>query len=402
MIVKYPPDPYAVTEADGANVVLGALADAAVVTDASGTLSGKLRGIVKLLLNLTNGTQKTQIVDNLGNDVASITHDSKHWLQVVNLPAGWAISDGSLTGHEVGSSHGFNGTVGTTREDIWAVGGDYVFPTSAITMRLIGAAADAGTLVTSGTATGGTTTTLIDTGKNFIALGVLVGDFVLNDTDVVAGIVVTIDSAIQLTINPQQLLTYSGKAYRVGRVASTGAAVVEVHGLDATYAEISEFVIMNGIAPGVNTTKQYLRRNNTHIMYVGTGRHAAGNIDLQNTAGTVTYDRIELGENGSATCVYTVPLGFNLFMTNWKAGSAGTKTIEFYLESNTDYHDRAYIPAGAMIEHDTLMVAAGTEYGDFEQLPMLFPEKADILVSGNTFSTTGEGNASFRFWLEPI
>ena len=136
-------------------------------------------------------------------------------------------------------------------------------------------------------------------------------------------------------------------------------------------------------------------------MYVGTGRHAAGNIDLQAVGGGVTYDRIEAGENGSATCVYTVPLGFSLFMINWKAGSAGTKTIEFYLESNTDYHDRAYIPGGAMIEHDTLMVAAGTEYGNFDALPMLFPEKADILVSGNTFATTGEGNASFRFWLEP-
>ena len=48
----------AVTEADGANVTLGAEADAAVVTDAAGTISGKLRGMVKLLaaaVNLTYG-----------------------------------------------------------------------------------------------------------------------------------------------------------------------------------------------------------------------------------------------------------------------------------------------------------------------------------------------------------
>ena len=37
----------AVTIADGADVTQGALADAAVVTDTSGTLSGKLRGLVK-------------------------------------------------------------------------------------------------------------------------------------------------------------------------------------------------------------------------------------------------------------------------------------------------------------------------------------------------------------------
>ena len=40
----------AVTIADGANVVEGALADAAVVTDTSGSLSGKLRGLLVVLL----------------------------------------------------------------------------------------------------------------------------------------------------------------------------------------------------------------------------------------------------------------------------------------------------------------------------------------------------------------
>jgi|GEM_PF-3306957 len=41
---------YPSTVADGANVVLGAVADAAVSTDAAGTISAKLRGIVKLLV----------------------------------------------------------------------------------------------------------------------------------------------------------------------------------------------------------------------------------------------------------------------------------------------------------------------------------------------------------------
>ena len=40
------------TIADGADVVEGALADAAVVTDANGTVSGKLRGLVKILADI--------------------------------------------------------------------------------------------------------------------------------------------------------------------------------------------------------------------------------------------------------------------------------------------------------------------------------------------------------------
>lgn len=42
---------HAVTTIDGGNVAQGATTDAAVVTDTTGTISGKLRGIVKLLLD---------------------------------------------------------------------------------------------------------------------------------------------------------------------------------------------------------------------------------------------------------------------------------------------------------------------------------------------------------------
>src|SRR5581483_10717971 len=39
----------AATIADGADVTQGAIADAAVASDANGTISGKLRGLVKIL-----------------------------------------------------------------------------------------------------------------------------------------------------------------------------------------------------------------------------------------------------------------------------------------------------------------------------------------------------------------
>ena len=82
-------------------------------------------------------------------------------------------------------------------------------------------------MITSGTSTGGSTTTLIDTGKNFVTLGVVAGDFVLNDADVSLGTVVTIDSATQITFQPTALLTYAIKAYRIARAGGTGAAVLE-------------------------------------------------------------------------------------------------------------------------------------------------------------------------------
>jgi hypothetical protein len=42
----------AVTIADGANVVEGALADAAIITDTTGTINGKLRGLVKIFADI--------------------------------------------------------------------------------------------------------------------------------------------------------------------------------------------------------------------------------------------------------------------------------------------------------------------------------------------------------------
>lgn len=53
----------AVSIADGSNVVEGALADAAVVTDTSGTLSGKLRGLVKMFASVWDSANGRLKVD---------------------------------------------------------------------------------------------------------------------------------------------------------------------------------------------------------------------------------------------------------------------------------------------------------------------------------------------------
>jgi hypothetical protein len=44
------------TTADGGNIVLGATTDAAVSTDTTGTISGKLRGLVKIFADVWNST----------------------------------------------------------------------------------------------------------------------------------------------------------------------------------------------------------------------------------------------------------------------------------------------------------------------------------------------------------
>lgn len=53
----------AMTIADGADAAVGATTDAAVVTDANGTLSGKLRGLVKILASVWNSVSNALRVE---------------------------------------------------------------------------------------------------------------------------------------------------------------------------------------------------------------------------------------------------------------------------------------------------------------------------------------------------
>ena len=61
-----------VSESDGANVVLGATTDAAVISNATGTISSKLRGIVAILANVWDSVNGRLRVD--GSGVIQPTH----------------------------------------------------------------------------------------------------------------------------------------------------------------------------------------------------------------------------------------------------------------------------------------------------------------------------------------
>jgi hypothetical protein len=67
---------HAVTEEDGSNVAIGATTDAAVVTDAAGSLSAKLRGLIKLLVDKITVNLSTDADSAIGK-VKIMAHDSE-------------------------------------------------------------------------------------------------------------------------------------------------------------------------------------------------------------------------------------------------------------------------------------------------------------------------------------
>jgi len=83
---------------------------------------------------------------------------------------GHLIGEGLVPGHKPFLRLGYNPEVSNVEETIWSAGGSYVWPTAEMGMEVVsGSADDTGTSIHSGTSTGGSTTTLVDTGADFTA-----------------------------------------------------------------------------------------------------------------------------------------------------------------------------------------------------------------------------------------
>ena len=112
-----------------------------------------------------------------------------------------AISEGLVPGHFALNKFGHNSLVAANNETVWDVSNDYPWQSAA---ELIQTAStdvdDQGLLRSSGVATGGTKTTLIDTTADFIITdSVAVGDLLINDTNSEHAIITAITAT---TITP--------------------------------------------------------------------------------------------------------------------------------------------------------------------------------------------------------
>lgn len=204
------------------------------------------------------------------------------------------VKRGFYNGITQGNKFGRNGDIGTatTPEDIWNGGGVYTGfnPTSGDNIEVFSSStSDVGALVTSGTATGGTTTTIVDSGAAFITDGVAIGDIVLNDTDGFHGIVSSVDSETQLSVyvwrdgrDADTLSPASGDSYRIATASSTGAAVMEIKSpLDSNYNQLTnEYVILNGTTSVINTG-DFLRCTSATVILAGSAGHNVGSLTVR-------------------------------------------------------------------------------------------------------------------------
>ncbi len=247
--------------------------------------------------------------------VAPYVMPYEYWLEVAK---------GTVPGVSYVNKLGRNPEIdtGTDPEDIWDAGGLWVAPTQARIHDVASAnAADAGTLVSNGTATGGSLTSLVDTGADFVSDGSAVNDILLNDTNGDFGYVTAV-AAEQLTVTSMTPdgdspgnANVAGNSYRVVTPASTGMAVIKLHKyLDADFAEQNEFIIMNGASNVATSIATRITR--MFGVLSGTGLTNAGNITATARTDSTVTAQINAGQGQTLMAVFTIPAGRRGYMFN--------------------------------------------------------------------------------------
>lgn len=306
-------DQVSVATGQGAGATIGAVADAAVVTDANGTISGKLRGIIKLLVDKI--TIKVDGVTQVGGQ-----------LPVVNQPYLFAVAEGDIAGHTL--------------------------------LRKLGRAP-------------GVSTTLID--------------------------VCVTNAVIPMIGAEMQMSLKSTSANDDGNPAGTGAQIVSIDYLDDAYVEHTEDVTLDGTTWVDTVASDFFRIQSMHVKAAGTGGLAAGTITLVDKATrAIIYDQIDVGYNRSLRCLWTVPAGKTAYISawSWGASSGASESAEFQL--------KAMVHEGALSTlwygQDIAMIQDGSDHRDLSS-PIKVPATASIKVS-----VKGSGSlaatASFAGWYE--
>jgi hypothetical protein len=360
---------------------------------------------------MNNFTERTKLIDE--NGVAYGIKHINNKPRVSSMPYLYDIAEGSVANHEAFSKIGYapSFSVGVNT-DIWSYSGTqpvYLFPTAAIQMEVLSTnnVADIGTVIHSGTSTGGSATTLISSTENFLTTTAIGDCVVLDKSGTVPeyGYITSVDSNTQITIGGgfSHGGTGSGRAYSIiDESATAGAHIVEVTYLDGAYAEKTEIIILNGttVVPTVNTN--LFRINSFRVMAAGVNKVPTGNLAIRNLADTPVYSYITAGFNRARNAMYTVPAGKVLYITDFNGGYATTGN------ANKEYAritTRANIDPSTKFMTDSMFypftdaVSQNTTINTVLSIPTKLPAKTDIKLSA-VATSNGVIVTTLRGWIE--
>jgi hypothetical protein len=237
------------------------------------------------------------------------------------------LAKGNIPRHSAISKFGEKPVIVSGFETIWDGLGVYVPPSQARFHNIASDLdVDAGDLISGGTATGGSVTSLIDSAGTFQTDNVAIEDIILNDEKVELGEVSAVVSETEIQISrsmrdPESGLDgeghEDGDAYRIVRDRSTGVSVLLVIGLSPFFLEQTEFVLLDGLLDVV-TTKSYARQYRGRV-FASAAANAVGTITsttIGEAVETISLQVID-GNNQTLMAVYTIPGDLMGLVTRW-------------------------------------------------------------------------------------
>lgn len=182
-------------------------------------------------------------------------------------------------------------------------------------------------------------------------------------------------TAYTYPVSATTMLLYSSSA------SDTNVSVL-ISGLDASYNQISETLVLTNGTTGVTTVNSYLRINSIQV----TGSvNAVGKINISNAGKTVQYAEITAGNGKSQMMVYTVPNGYTFYLTRSNAYSSLTGNTAL---NYSNY--RVYTQSSTGLVQILLQAPFVTSYQTLRVAPRAYTQKTDIQwqISGNPASGT--------------
>jgi hypothetical protein len=309
------------------------------------------------------------------------------------------VAKGKIPGHSQMNKYGHNESVNTGPEDVWGGGGiyDFYFITNQTVEAVSTDVDDVGSAISSGTATGGSVTTLIDTGASFQSQGtpVVVGDIVINDTNGEWGTVNSIDSETQLThtvmtnassVSPSSNPNESGDSYRVATSTGTGAGVIHIEGLNdsggGAWVVATETIVMNG-QTDVAITKTFVRQYRAFVLHAGSSGMNEGDITVEVDATTNAGLFITAGDGQTQQAIFTIPSGMTGFFLKGYVGIGSRANPQ--QAASAVFTWRARLNNGATgvfaIKGQVEVMTTASQFWIYEYaVPVAIPEKSDILI----------------------
>ena len=236
------------------------------------------------------------------------------------------VSDGKVDNHSVQNKFGTYkvALAGVANNDILGGGGVYVPPTAdRIHQVKSDNIEDTGTKRGDYTSTTFGVTKFIDSGANFIVDSVAVGDVVMNDTTQDHSLVVSVDSATELTVKPWHHSNESnvGDSFRIAGLAAgkTGTPVIHIRiGYKEMGEELKEFIIMNGII-SVPTLNSYYRITRVHQHGSTSAGYNIGLVTLTADVDATITAQIEPKKGQTQMAFVHVPYGSKGLVKEWGA-----------------------------------------------------------------------------------